>query len=59
METAKESCPWKKIFPKSMQYWQMHMKKPIIKLQTQTNNSPTLPQIKSFIIIFEGLYPNL
>ena len=35
------------------------MKKFILKLKTQAKNPPTLPQIMSFKIIFEGIHPNL
>ena len=59
MDTVKESCPQKKMFLKSMQYSQMHMKKFILKLKTQAKNPPTLPQIMSFKSIFEGIHPNL
>ena len=47
------------MFLKSMQYSQMHMKKFIIKLKTQTKSPPTLPQIMFFKSIFEGFHPNL
>ena len=42
-----------------MQYSQMHMKKFIIKLKTQTKSPPTLPQIMFFKSIFEEFHPNL
>ena len=29
----------------------------MVKLRTLTNNSPTLPKIKSFTRIFQGIYP--
>ena len=37
----------------------MHNKRLIVELKTQINNPPSLPQIKSFTSIFQGLYPSV